>query len=902
MLITLCYVYLWVRFHKFYSVLIRNRLLTLDSSRSLSFRRSSRSSSVLPTAPQFVAQCHHSPEDIFLELGDKSVTEAELKACDDIIKWNVLSGSADICGPQIDNISFIIEAAGQNGSQITPNNVLKWSDVCRPLAFSPGQPFSAVAQANFDDFSRLAVAFLEDRLQLDNGLAPSKIIPIILHGSILGEVIQCPLKPIKVNSMLTDNTQGEKGQPLPCPYSQHLQCSQSNVPLTIYAKELEEQSGLGPTCCSQDQGTDSEDHFLENCHHMESHGQSLHLSNCHECLELENSTIVSVKYSSAENISDISHDHSLYSDSEDETFDDFKHDVKNDSCKSYGLDNKPPNILVYTNGRNERFQAVHQILTQCLNTEKYIIYCLQPQEVLSQPWLENTRLLVLAEDNVLTPQLHTRFMNYLRQGGKVLGLASSLCPKGISLETKDQQLGQRRRLSFTCKDGTELELSVFTSGKVFVKDFPEQVKLDLWGELKEGPHKKDMVIISVTDGEDGGQAVLCQIHLEKTPHFQNFSTKISYGFEVNDALHCQVLTEILTSLGLSCQQNQAPAPSPVYLLATSQETKSEFLQWLHTHINDDGLILMSKASLRMKRGTGAFLHDGSVFLIPDSTESSNWDHFCLDTYRNNLTSVVLGHTLLYAEVVSSTMDLVEGLNLHLPENVGLIVIAAQQSQGRGRGRNAWLSPLGCAMFTLCVQIKLSSRLGQKISFLQHLAALAVVEAVRTLPGYEDIDLRLKWPNDIYYSNIMKLGGVLVTSTVMGSTFHLLIGCGVNVSNSNPTVCINDLIQQYNIQHNCNLQPLDCAQFIARTVSCLEALMDCFQHGGAETILPVYYKRWLHSGSVVHLWSEDGPEAEVVGLDSNGFLQVHSKKHGIVSVEPDGNSFDMMKNLVITKQH
>lgn len=54
----------------------------------------------------------------------------------------------------------------------------------------------------------------------------------------------------------------------------------------------------------------------------------------------------------------------------------------------------------------------------------------------------------------------------------------------------------------------------------------------------------------------------------------------------------------------------------------------------------------------------------------------------------------------------------------------------------GRGRNAWLSPLGCAMFTVGLQVELSSRLGQRIPFLQHLAALAVVEAVRTLPGYE----------------------------------------------------------------------------------------------------------------------------------------------------------------------
>lgn len=58
----------------------------------------------------------------------------------------------------------------------------------------------------------------------------------------------------------------------------------------------------------------------------------------------------------------------------------------------------------------------------------------------------------------------------------------------------------------------------------------------------------------------------------------------------------------------------------------------------------------------------------------------------------------------------------------------------------------------------------------------------------------------------------------------------------------------------------------------------------------------------HSGTQVRLWSEEGPEAQVVGLDDNGFLQVCSKEEGMVSVEPDGNSFDMLKNLVVMKQH
>lgn len=58
--------------------------------------------------------------------------------------------------------------------------VLRWSDYCLPLAYSPGQPFRVVAQTSLENFSLLGVAFIEDRLHLDNGLVPSKIVRMLL--------------------------------------------------------------------------------------------------------------------------------------------------------------------------------------------------------------------------------------------------------------------------------------------------------------------------------------------------------------------------------------------------------------------------------------------------------------------------------------------------------------------------------------------------------------------------------------------------------------------------------------------------------------------------------------------------------------------------------------------------
>ncbi|EHB01737.1 Biotin--protein ligase [Heterocephalus glaber] len=241
------------------------------------------------------------------------------------------------------------------------------------------------------------------------------------------------------------------------------------------------------------------------------------------------------------------------------------------------------------------------------------------------------------------------------------------------------------------------------------------------------------------------------------------------------------------------------------------------------------------------------------------------------------------------------------LMFEVPQEMGLIAIAVRQTEGKGRGPNSWLSPLGCALSTVLVAIPLRSQLGQRIPFVQHLMSLAIVEAVRSIPEYQDINLRVKWPNDIYYSDLMKVGGVLVNSTLMGETFYILIGFGFNVTNSNPTICINDLIEEYNKQHRAELKPLRADCVIARAVTVLERLIDMFQDRGPDGVLPLYYRYWVHSGQQVRLGSAEGQKVWIVGLDDLGFLQVHQEGGEVVTVHPDGNSFDMLRNLILPKR-
>uniref|UniRef100_A0A8C8HPA4 BPL/LPL catalytic domain-containing protein n=1 Tax=Oncorhynchus tshawytscha TaxID=74940 RepID=A0A8C8HPA4_ONCTS len=285
------------------------------------------------------------------------------------------------------------------------------------------------------------------------------------------------------------------------------------------------------------------------------------------------------------------------------------------------------------------------------------------------------------------------------------------------------------------------------------------------------------------------------------------------------------------------------------------------MNWLHTQVDKERLLKSSKASLKV-------IPSVELQAAPLQPEGTLALQFSLHTYSQPLETLTLGCTTLYTQATPTTMDLLEELMLQLPEEMGLMSVAARQSQGRGFGGKAGLSPLGCAMFS--VQVSVSSRLGQRIPFLQHLAALAAVEV--------DINRRLKWPNDIYYSNLMKLGRVLVTSTVMGPTFHLLVGCGFNGSNSNPTICINNLVMQHNRECGTSMEALSSAQLIGRTLTSLKQLISAFQERGQRPSCPST--------------TRDG---------CTGKQAVHSEEQGLVSLQANGNSFDMLRNLVVIKQ-
>ena len=107
-----------------------------------------------------------------------------------------------------------------------------------------------------------------------------------------------------------------------------------------------------------------------------------------------------------------------------------------------------------------------------------------------------------------------------------------------------------------------------------------------------------------------------------------------------------------------------------------------------------------------------------------------------------------------------------------------VVWAREQTAGRGRGGNGFISPMGNLYLSLILRPARPAAMAAQLGFA---AALAVGDSVaRRLPPGRD--LHYKWPNDVLVDG-RKLSGILLESAAArdGTPAWLVAGIGVNIA-------------------------------------------------------------------------------------------------------------------------
>ncbi len=132
--------------------------------------------------------------------------------------------------------------------------------------------------------------------------------------------------------------------------------------------------------------------------------------------------------------------------------------------------------------------------------------------------------------------------------------------------------------------------------------------------------------------------------------------------------------------------------------------------------------------------------------------------------------------IIILDEVDSTNELAKRIIKEEKPQEGILIIAEDQSAGKGRMKRRWWSKKYLnLLFSLLLKPKIDRRLGFSLNMA---AAISFVEAIKEI---YDIEVMIKWPNDLYIKE-KKLAGILTEFFLEGNLLsYVIIGMGINVN-------------------------------------------------------------------------------------------------------------------------
>ncbi len=153
------------------------------------------------------------------------------------------------------------------------------------------------------------------------------------------------------------------------------------------------------------------------------------------------------------------------------------------------------------------------------------------------------------------------------------------------------------------------------------------------------------------------------------------------------------------------------------------------------------------------------------------------DKLLAEELSHALQTKVIGKAIFFHEIVSSTNDLAYAL-AEKGAGEGAVVVADEQTKGKGRLGRTWMSPKGSGVYlSVILRPALSPQSVPKVTLF---AALAAARAVRKITG---VTAQIRWPNDLLIGG-KKIAGVLTEMSGEQDRVHfVIVGIGINVNTS-----------------------------------------------------------------------------------------------------------------------
>ena len=248
------------------------------------------------------------------------------------------------------------------------------------------------------------------------------------------------------------------------------------------------------------------------------------------------------------------------------------------------------------------------------------------------------------------------------------------------------------------------------------------------------------------------------------------------------------------------------------------------------------------------------------------------DTIAAEEVASRLRTKWMGKKLYYFSTIDSTNQYAKKLGEEQAPD-GTIVIADEQTAGKGRSGRHWVTPPKSAIaFTILVRPKLPP---SRISMVTLVKGLAVCNAIRQLYS---LPAGIKWPNDVVIHG-RKICGILTEmSAEMDGVHYVVIGTGINANLTSFPEEIRDIATSLELELG---HPVDRAQVLCRVIELFEQYYELFEKRGDLTDLQeMYNKELLNLNQKVRVLDPKGAyTGTALGIDPEGELLVKRDDDG-----------------------
>lgn len=211
-------------------------------------------------------------------------------------------------------------------------------------------------------------------------------------------------------------------------------------------------------------------------------------------------------------------------------------------------------------------------------------------------------------------------------------------------------------------------------------------------------------------------------------------------------------------------------------------------------------------------------------------------------------------------------------------NDGLVVLAEEQTAGRGRLGRSWQAPRGSSIL-MSVLLFPPPALDEP-RWLTALGAVAVAEVAGSVLGR---DAAIKWPNDVRLGG-RKLAGVLVER---GAGCVIGIGLNVNLHAAQLPPVLRSSATSLSIESG---RVVDRSEVARELIARLDRLYDSARDDGGRSLDAAWSARLEALGRRVEIDTPGGP--------LRGTLTTASLARGVRLTDDRGNSLDLAPELVL----